>query len=84
MKKSISEILGKRKAEIESWTGRTQTVFGVPQLSMLPMVYEVAERTIFSFSLLTQVLPGHKILFMSHKHCAIWRKIACRHVKRSR
>ena len=45
MKKSISDFLGERKAEVEFRTDRTQAVFGAPQLSASPVVFEVAEKT---------------------------------------
>ena len=45
MKKSISELLEERKAEVKFRTDRTQAEFGRPQLSASPVVYEVAEKT---------------------------------------
>jgi len=45
MTKSISDFLGGRKAEVGFRTDRTQAEFGVPQLSVSPVVYEVAEKT---------------------------------------
>ena len=45
MKKSLSDFLRERKAEVEYRTDRTQAEFGAPQLSGSPVVYEVAEKT---------------------------------------
>jgi len=45
VKKSISDFLAARKAEVEFRTDRTQATFGQPQLSVSPVVYEVAEKT---------------------------------------
>jgi len=44
MKKSVSEWLDKRKAEVKFRTDRTQAMFGEPQLSASPVVYEIAEK----------------------------------------
>jgi len=45
MKKSISDFLTERKAEVEFRTDRTQAVFGEPQLSASPVVFGVSEKT---------------------------------------
>jgi hypothetical protein len=45
VKKSISDFLAARKAEVEYRTDRTQATFGAPQLSASPVVYEIAEKT---------------------------------------
>ena len=45
MKKSVNDLLEKRKAEIKFRTDRTQATFGEPPLSASPVVYEVAEKT---------------------------------------
>ena len=45
MKKSISDFRGGRKAAVAYRTDRTQAVFGEPQLSMTPVIYEIAEKT---------------------------------------
>ena len=45
MKKSISELLEKRKAEVQFRTDRTWAAFGRPQLSASAVIYEVSEKT---------------------------------------
>ena len=45
MKKSISDFLAERKTEVEFRTDRTQAVFGEPQLSASPVIFEVSEKT---------------------------------------
>jgi hypothetical protein len=45
MKKSIRELLEERKAEVKFRTDRTQAMFGRPQLSVSPVVFEVSEKT---------------------------------------
>jgi len=45
MKKSISELLEAHKSEVQYRTDRTQAVYGEPQLSASPVVYEIAEKS---------------------------------------